>query len=254
MQYLKEAMPEMLRSGMEMLYSYAESGRHELAAAGITPLKDLAIYEEEVKEHPDDASAWHSHGFALGNRGRNEEALESFDRAVQIQPDDAFAWLGRGMALGRLGSYEEALESLEKAVEIGRAQSLKEVPEFASLLAAETEFLVSLGNLREENPGSARSALKNAIVNGKQAGEEDFQLLLFGYLKGVLPSARTEFAREAIGIIVSELGEDYGRLLRPFSVAIEYMETGDESILERLQQEERELVLEIAGQADAQQE
>ena len=73
-------------------------------------------------------------------------------------------------------------------------------------------------------------------------------MLLFGYLKDALKSGRLQFVQEAIGIIVSELGDDYGQLFRPFGVAAEYMQTRDVSILERLQQEERELVLEIAGE------
>ncbi len=459
MQYLKEAMPEMLRSEMEMLYSYAESGRPELAAAGITPLKDLATYEEEVKEHPDDASAWYKRGLVLGrdlgrheealesfdkavqiqsdlaeawynrgvalgklnryeealesynrtvqiqpddapawysrgvaldnlgrheealesydravqiqpdlaeawynrgaalddlgrheealesydrvveiqpdyanawtnrgvalenlsryeealeshdravqiqpdhasawynrgvaldNLGRHEEALESYDRAVQIQPDDADAWGNRGAALGNLGRHEEALESFDRAVqiqpdhanawwdrglafynlnrheealesarkakELAKAQGTDDVSRSASGLAAAAGLLISLRSLEEGNPGSARRALEGAIEDGKGAEGERFQSMLFAYLKDMLSSSKMEFAREAIGIIVSELGEDYGRLLRPFSMAIEYMETRDESILDRLQQEERELVLQIAEQTDAQQE
>ena len=140
------------------------------------------------------------------------------------------------------------MESLKKALELANAQNLKNVSEFAALLAAETELSTSLQALVEDNLGSARRALKNAIESGKQADEEDFQLLLFGYLKGALQSGKTQFVQEAIEIIVSELGEEYGGLLRPFRIALEYMQTEDVSILERLQQEERELVLEIAGQ------
>lgn len=387
MQYLKEAMPEALRSEMETLYSYAESGRPELAAAGITPLKDLANYEEEVKERPDDASAWHNRGVALGTLGRHDEALESFDTAVQIQPDlllswlarglmlgklgrhdealescdkvvqtqpnlslgwlargstldklgkyaealesfdkvlqiqpdHALAWLGRGSVLGKLGRhdealescnralkiqpdyasawnnrgltldklgrhdealescdkavqiepedvkawgnrgvvlfnlgrYEEALESLRKAAQFAEAQDIEEISRSASLIVTLISLLVSLESLRDDNLGHARRALKQAVEDGKGVKNEEFQLALFICIKGALGSGKTEFAREAIGIIVSELGEDYGRLLHPFSIAIEYMETQDESILERLQQEERELVLEIAEQTDS---
>jgi tetratricopeptide (TPR) repeat protein len=489
MQYLKDAMPEILRSEMKTLYSYAESGRHELAATGITPLKALATYEEEVKEHPDDATAWLGRGLALGMLGRHDEALESFDRALQIQPDDAFAWLGRGMALeglsrydealesfdrvveiqpdhalawlgrgmaleslsryegalesydkaiqiqpddedtwnnrgavlsslgryeealesydkaiqiqpdyalvwhnrgvtlvklnryeealesydravqiqpdyasawtnrgvtlddlsrheealesydraiqiqpddpyawynrgvilvklsryeealesfdrtlqiqpdhanawynrgvvlgrdlGRheealesydravqiqpdyakawcnrgaalyyLGGHEEALESARKAMELAKAQGMDDVSKVAFGLAVAARLSISSRGLEEGNPGLARHALEGALEDGKGAEGELFQSAIFAYLRGVLRSGEIEFAREAIGIMVSELGEDYVRLLRPFSVAIEYMETGDESILERLQQEERELVLEIAKQTD----
>jgi len=248
LQYLKEAAPELLWPELERVYSYAEVGRLELVAAEIPPLKELASLEEYVNANPDDATVWRYRGVVLGNLGRHEEALESYDKAIQLQPDDATAWSNRGVALGNLGKHHEALESLKKAVELANAQNLEETSEFAASLAAETELSTSLQDLAEDNLGSARRALKNAVESGKQADAEYLQLLVFGYLKGALKSGKIQFAQEAIEIIVSGIGEEYKELLRPFRIALEYMQTEDVSILERLQQEERELVLEIAGQ------
>jgi len=152
------------------------------------------------------------------------------------------------LVLERLGKYEEALKSLKKAIELANAQNLKNLSEFSASLAAATELSISLQTLAEDNLGSARRALENAIDSGKQADAEALQLLFFGYLISALQSGKTQFVQEAIEIIVSGLGEEYGELLRLFRIALEYMQTEDVSILERLQQEERELVLEIAGQ------
>jgi tetratricopeptide (TPR) repeat protein len=202
-----------------------------------------------IQLQPDDADTWGSRGWALLNLGGYEEALESCDRAIQLQPDDAEAWDNRGIALYNLGRHDEALESLRKAVELADAQDLENISDFAALLAAETELSSSLRSLGEDNLGSARDALKGAIDRGKQAHKDDFQLVLFGYLRGAIRSGKIQFVQEAIGMIVSELGGDYGKLLRPFSIALEYMRTEDLGILERLQQEERELVMEIVEQA-----
>jgi hypothetical protein len=141
------------------------------------------------------------------------------------------------------------LEGFKKAVELANAHDSEDISEIAALLSTETELSTSLRYLIEDNLGSARRALENAIDTGKQADAKDFQLLLFGYLKGSLKSGKIQFVQEAIEIIVSGLGEEYDELLRPFKIALEYMQTKDVSILERLQQEVRELVLEIAGQA-----
>ena len=249
LQYLKEATPELLRPELEKVYSYPEAGRLELATDEIQPLKELASYEEDVKANPDDAKAWYNRGCSLIVLDRHEEALESYDKVIQLQPDDADAWYNRGVALVNLGKHDEALESLKRAVELANAQNLKNVSEFANSLAAGTELSTSLQALVEDNMGSARRALKNAIDSGKQGDAGDFQLILFGYLKGAFQSGETQFVKEAIEIIVSGLGEEYDELLRPFRIAVEYMQTEDVSILERLQQEERELVLEIAEQA-----
>jgi tetratricopeptide (TPR) repeat protein len=242
---------ENFRKAIELQPDLATAWTGRGAALG-----NLGRYEEAlesfykaVRLRPDYATAWTGRGMALRDLGRYEEALESFDRAVQLQPDLAAAWNNRGLALLNLGRHDEALESMKRTVELGKARGLEDIPEFAALVAAATELLASLRSLTEDNLGSARRALKNAIENGKQADKGSFQLLLFGYLKGALKSGKTQFVQEAIEIIVSELGEEYGELLSPFDIALEYMRTKDVGILERLHQEVRELVLEIAEQA-----
>ncbi len=215
----------------------------------------LGRYEEmlencdrAVQLNPNLAEVWSNRSVALVNLGKHDEALENCDRAVQLNPNLAGAWGSRGLVLERLGKYEEALKSLKKAIELANAQNLKNLSEFSASLAAATELSISLQTLAEDNLGSARRALENAIDSGKQADAEALQLLFFGYLISALQSGKTQFVQEAIEIIVSGLGEEYGELLRLFRIALEYMQTEDVSILERLQQEERELVLEIAGQ------
>ena len=219
-------------------------------------LRNLGRYEEAfessdkaVKLQPDFAGAWSSRGTALWNLGRYKEAFESYDKAVKLQPDFAAAWMTRGSALWNLDRHDEALESLKKGIELVDAQKLKDDISIPVDLATATELLTSLRDLAEDNLGSAWRALKNAIGTGKQVDARSLKLLLFGYLEGALKSGKTQFVQEAIEIIVSELGEEYDELLRPFRIALEYIKTENVSILERLQQEERELVLEIAGQA-----
>ena len=224
------------------IWHYRGETLHELGRRE----EELESYDRAIQIQPADAIAWCDRGDTLlYNLKQYAEALESYDNAIQIQPDDAMSWNNRGVALVNLGRNDEALESLKRAAELANAQNLENVSEFASLLAAETELLGSLESLREDNLGSARRSLKNAIDNGKQADSDDFQLVLFGYLKESLKSGRIQFVQEAIEMIVSEFGEEYEKLLSPFINALEYMQTEDESILERLHQEVRELVLDI---------
>ena len=78
----------------------------------------IASYERAVEIKPDYQDAWYNRGVALGNLGRWEEAIASYERAVEIKPDDHEAWNNRGIALGNLGRYEEAIASYDKALEI----------------------------------------------------------------------------------------------------------------------------------------
>ena len=59
---------------------------------------------------PKFAAAWNNKGLALGNLGRNEEAIECFDKAIEIQPNNAIFWNMKGVALLFLAKYQEAIE------------------------------------------------------------------------------------------------------------------------------------------------
>ena len=67
---------------------------------------------------PDAHDAWYNRGIALGNLGRFEKAIASYDQAVQIKPDDHKAWYNRGYALGNLDRLEEAIASYDQAIKI----------------------------------------------------------------------------------------------------------------------------------------
>ncbi|WP_414588282.1 CHAT domain-containing protein, partial [Scytonema sp. PCC 10023] len=78
----------------------------------------IASYDKAIEIKPDYDSAWNNRGVALGNLGRYEDAVASYNKAIEIKPDDDSAWYNRGVALGELGRYEEALASYDKAIEI----------------------------------------------------------------------------------------------------------------------------------------
>ena len=62
------------------------------------------------------AVAWNHRGNALLERGRNVEALQSYDRSIAIRPDIAEVWRHRAVALMQLEHHADALESLNKAI------------------------------------------------------------------------------------------------------------------------------------------
>jgi superkiller protein 3 len=113
--------------------------------------EEIASYDQCLKIKPDYTDAWYNRGVALGNLGRDEEEIASYDQCLKIKPDYTDAWLGRGNALGNLGRYEEAIASYD--------QCLKIKPDYAD---AWNNRGVALGNLgrNEEAIASYDQCLK----------------------------------------------------------------------------------------------
>jgi len=57
-------------------------------------------------------------GLSSLNRGKPEEALESFNRAISIDPTHPDGYLGRANTLNTLGRYRESLQDYERVIEI----------------------------------------------------------------------------------------------------------------------------------------
>jgi tetratricopeptide (TPR) repeat protein len=64
-----------------------------------------------------EANVHYNIGNLLAARGRQEEAIVSFDRSLARWPGNAYAWINRGNSLDRLGREDEALASYHRAEE-----------------------------------------------------------------------------------------------------------------------------------------
>lgn len=71
--------------------------------------------EAAVKLEPEKAIQHRRRGTALGQLGRNAEALAEFETALRLEPTDYFTLQGRAEALRRLDRVEDALADLDEA-------------------------------------------------------------------------------------------------------------------------------------------
>ncbi|MBD2166808.1 tetratricopeptide repeat protein [Calothrix membranacea FACHB-236] len=78
----------------------------------------LESYNKAIELNPKYKTAWNGRGNALWNLGRNQEALESYNKEIEINSNYENAWSGHGDALWKLGRDQEAVESYNKAIEI----------------------------------------------------------------------------------------------------------------------------------------
>lgn len=135
--------PETRNSSLQTFIDQHRQGRWQEALTG---------YQSWLREHPNDAVAWHwlatlhtqtgdpalaldgfdralklnpayaeahSHrGMALRMMGRLAEALDSFDNALLLVPDSASTWNNRGIVLQDMEKPNEALESFDRALEL----------------------------------------------------------------------------------------------------------------------------------------
>lgn len=128
----------------------AEMMRHAgaaYAAADWTRAEELLRRALAIK--PDDAYAHNNLGNVLRQRGRLEQALESYSRALELRADYAEAAYGRGVTLQCLQRFAAALDSYERAVRIR--------PAFAEALANSGAVLQSLGRFPEALESYARA-------------------------------------------------------------------------------------------------
>ena len=101
----------------------------------------LDNYNRAIALKSDDAQALYNRGNTLQKLGRFEQALESYQRALAVGPDFAEAFNNRGVALQKLGRSEEALESYEQALAV--------TPEYAEALNNRGNTLQELGRFQE---------------------------------------------------------------------------------------------------------
>ncbi|MBD1844081.1 tetratricopeptide repeat protein [Cyanobacteria bacterium FACHB-63] len=101
----------------------------------------IAVYEQGLKQYPNDFRLWHERGLALAKHQRFEAALESYDRAFTLRPDYRDLAHERGDTLLQLERYEEAIASLD--------QYLRYEPNSAHVLADRGYALHQLGRYEE---------------------------------------------------------------------------------------------------------
>ncbi len=70
------------------------------------------------KFKPDDDQAWYNRGVVLGNLGRLEEAIASYDKALEFKPDDANIYYNKACAYALQNNLQLAIENLQQAINL----------------------------------------------------------------------------------------------------------------------------------------
>lgn len=244
--------------------------------------EEALVSIERAKElKPSDPEIWNQRGDVLALLRRYEDAVMSFDEAIKLDKDYVRAWRGRGHALSDLQNYDRAIESFDMAIslnandvcsKINRARLLVltgKDPELIDNIDAvcnelskgaescpaykyvnmATTLSLSRKNAARRNYGDAEKYLAETMCISDTIEEDDETNQYLSYIRNLLQEGATNFAEKAMEMLIGHFGDEMRRVLNPFSQALKYIQTNDSGILEQLQQEERELVLEIVNKA-----
>jgi tetratricopeptide (TPR) repeat protein len=104
---------EKAKSAAQKAFALADSHRlHKRHAQA------LDCYEEGLCHDPLDANAYCDRGVVLFSLGRNEQSIQSTNRAIEINPNLSLAYSNRALVEMRLKQFELALASLQCSVRI----------------------------------------------------------------------------------------------------------------------------------------
>ncbi len=76
------------------------------------------LARSSLRWYPNGSEVWMQLGLALGEEGRDDEAIEAFERSLEIQPKHSRAWQSYAAALSRVNRYEESAAAWRMAIDL----------------------------------------------------------------------------------------------------------------------------------------
>lgn len=183
----------------------------------------------------DCSGLWAGKGYTLLQLKRYEESLASFDKALEIDPNIMLGHFYRGIVLNKLGHDEESLDSVSHEPESNISQ----------LESGPTRTLIYFAKfskgLIENDIELAKTVWKEMQLSAKQSKDKNWY--------EIAPTFLLDLALGGHLLLVQQLIKESDSVepLFPLARAIDYVQTGDESLLEKLSPEVSGVVEEIVA-------
>ncbi|MBF0522331.1 MAG: tetratricopeptide repeat protein [Candidatus Omnitrophica bacterium] len=81
---------------------------------------DYTLWSDVIKKSPNKLRAFNNRGKALAEMGKQEEAIEDFNRGIAINPTTWALYINRGIGYQTLGRYKEAYDDFTKVIQNSR--------------------------------------------------------------------------------------------------------------------------------------
>ncbi len=132
----------------------------------------LDYFDRALEENPDDPVAMRRKGVSLSRLGRTDEALMWFDSALEVNPGDAASMRNLGVSLSRSGRNEEAIQWFDRALAANSRDhaAMRQKGVSLSILGRLGEALGWYDRALEANPAD-RAALVDKARTLLEAGD-----------------------------------------------------------------------------------
>ena len=192
----------------------------------------LAAFETTLESNPERVDAWFLKGVALGKLGRYEEGLAACEQTLELNPKHVDAWYNKGFVVLLLGRYEEALAAFEQTLELD--------PKHVDAGFIKGAVLGPLGR-----PEEALAAFERAL-------DLDRNLLAGGGADTLLLGELVRCVKLGYSTRVRKLIQTAGieESLFPLARALDYIESGDSALIEKLSPEVKGAVEDIVKELE----
>lgn len=178
---------------------------------------DLALWQWGVRSDPSSAFNHLQLGVSLGDAGRWEESLGSFDRSIELYPLLPNAYSGRADARFELGRYAAAREDLARTLELtagdlGSYSRLQAYRRIARTFEAERSYAAAIPVLeiaRQEMPHRRAALTRDMAILYYQTGDRAAALHQLESVRDQAPleaGAEARLALYQLGLLYAELG------------------------------------------------
>ncbi|MCD5408368.1 tetratricopeptide repeat protein [Candidatus Bipolaricaulota bacterium] len=225
----------------------------------------IRCYRKALEIKPDMHEAWYNMGLAYAEKGEHDEAIKAFSKAIDKASDlaneeaitlTAFLAVFTACLVNKAGSYialkkySLALKDAEKAYAIAREIGLSPFTQVAASHAAGAALGLSKKSTARGHSARAVEHLKKSLKYLPDLPIGTAEDLIGQYFKDLLSIGNKAFMESAIQVIEESGQADLSEFLRPYRIALQYLEKKDRRILNRLVPEIREIVEEIIAKLE----
>ena len=166
-----------------------------------------AVAREEIRHHPDDARAYGKLGYILWSAGRDEEAVDQFQKMTRLAPENPLGYLHLGVVYASRGDYVQSMAAYAQAAALSHTPEFTHTVEISVRLVRQMQLAVQrptdpqvqfmLGYLLWEDgrPDRAIEPLKRAVTLDPTFREAHWYLGLSYAAEEQIAEAQAAFQR-----------------------------------------------------------